>query len=119
MEIFFIIGRIFFGGFFLINGINHLTKTTDLASYSKSKGLTTPKIAVIVSGLFLILGGTGIILWMFHGIALMLIIVFLALASFKIHNYWKETDPNKKMIEKIQFMKNMALLGSSMILFSL
>jgi len=31
-----------------------------------------------------------------------------------MHNYWADTDPNMKMANRINFMKNLGLLGASL-----
>jgi hypothetical protein len=31
-----------------------------------------------------------------------------------MHNFWAVNDPTQKMMERIQFMKDMALLGSAL-----
>jgi len=40
--------------------------------------------------------------------------VFLIAVSYKMHDFWKASDPQTKYMEKIQFTKNMALLGADL-----
>ena len=40
-----------------------------------------------------------------------LLVVFLLAASFGIHNFWTVKDPQAKMNERINFLKDIALLG--------
>lgn len=42
---------------------------------------------------------------------IVLLIIFLLGASFQIHNYWKEKDAQARQADKINFMKNMPLVG--------
>jgi hypothetical protein len=44
-------------------------------------------------------------------VGIVLLIIFLLGASFQIHNYWKEKDAQARQADKINFMKNMALVG--------
>ena len=37
--------------------------------------------------------------------------VFLLAAAFGIHNFWTVKDPQAKMAEKVNFLKDIALLG--------
>ena len=57
-----LIGRILFGGFFLMSGINHLTKLEAMTGYAKYKKLPAAKLGVLISGLALVIGGIYICL---------------------------------------------------------
>jgi uncharacterized membrane protein YphA (DoxX/SURF4 family) len=114
VEILFLIGRVLFGGYFIMAGMNHVTKTPMLAGYAASKGVPNAKLAVIASGLLIIFGGLGILLGVFLGWSVALIALFLIVVSFKMHAFWNETDANMKMSDKTHFMKNMALLGGAL-----
>lgn len=87
--------------------------------YAVSKGVPVPNLAVIGSGLLILLGGLGIILGIYVKLSLIFIIIFLALVTLKMHRFWKETDHMMKMNEMINFMKNMALLGAALIMFAM
>lgn len=116
MEILFLIGRILYGGFFLMMSMNHFMKADMLSGYAASKGIPSPKIAVALSGLFIFLGGLGVLLGAYVQIALALIAVFLLVVSFTMHNFWAVQDPQQKMLEMTSFLKNAALLGAALML---
>mgnify|MGYP003541634586 CR=1 FL=1 len=48
MNAVFLIGRIIFGGFFLVNGINHFTMMSMMTAYSEAKGVPAAGPAVVV-----------------------------------------------------------------------
>jgi len=112
MDILFLVGRILFGGFFIFNGINHFQRLTMMSNYAKSKGVPLPTLAVVLTGLLLVLGGLSILLGAFPRVGIILLALFLIPTSFMMHNFWAITDPQMKMGEMINFMKNMALLGA-------
>ena len=114
MEILFLLARILFGGFFLINGINHFTKSEMMTGYTTSKGVPFPKLAVFGSGIVILLGGLGILLGVYVEWAVLLLAVFLIIVTFKMHNFWSTQDPNAKMTDMVMFMKNLALLGGAL-----
>ncbi len=62
MDLLFVLGRILFGGFFVISGIRHFQHLPMMASFTGQKGMPAPKLAVIVSGLLILLGGLSILL---------------------------------------------------------
>ncbi|HET6198875.1 MAG TPA: DoxX family protein [Candidatus Acidoferrales bacterium] len=109
--ILFLIGRIIVGGFFLMSGFNHFAKLNMMAGYAKSKGMPAPEVAVGGSGVLLVLGGASMLLGYHPTIGAILLVVFLLAASFGIHNFWTVKDPQAKMAEQINFLKDIALLG--------
>lgn len=119
MEILFLIGRVLFGGFFVLNAMNHFGKTGMLADYAASRGVKSPKFTVVFSGLFILLGGLGVILGVWVQWAILLLALFLIPVSFKMHNYWTDTDPLMKMANMVNFTKNMALLGAALTLLAI
>lgn len=114
MEIAFLIGRIIYGGYFLWNGINHFRNLAMMSGYAQSKGTPAPKAAVAGTGILVILGGLSMLLGVYPVIGAILLIIFLVGVSIKIHNFWAVQDPQMKMMETINFTKNMALLGGAM-----
>jgi len=114
MEYLFLVSRILFGGFFLLNGINHFLKGDMMTQYTTAKGVPAPKIAVYGTGLLLILAGLGIIGGVYVAWAVLALIIFLIPVTFIMHAFWKATEPNMKMTETIMFMKNIALTGAAL-----
>lgn len=119
MEIAFLIGRILFGGYFLMNGLNHLIKFGMLQGYAASKGVPSPGLAVVVAGLLILLGGAGMLLGAYIQWAVAALVVFLVPVSFKMHNFWSVSDPQMKMAEMVNFTKNMALLGAALMILAI
>lgn len=118
MEIILLIGRILFGGFFVMNGINHLVKSDMLTVYAQSKGVPAAKVTVLLTGLLILFGGLGVILGVWIEWAVLALVIFLVGVSFKMHNYWADQDPNMKMANMVNFTKNMALAGASLMLLA-
>jgi len=119
MEIILLVGRVIFGGFFFMMGMMHFKNLKDMTAYAASKGTPAPALAVAGSGLLILLGGLGVILGVYANISLILIAIFLLGVTPKMHQFWKETDPNRKMMEMQQFLKNMALFGATLALYAL
>ncbi len=118
MDLFFLLGRLLFGGYFLYNGINHFAKVGMMAGYAASKHVPSPKLAVYLSGAFLFLGGAGVILGISPAWSLGFLLVFLVPTTFIMHQFWKVTDPTQRMGEMINFMKNVALIGAILMMLS-
>ncbi|HEY0908500.1 MAG TPA: DoxX family membrane protein [Candidatus Paceibacterota bacterium] len=107
----FIVGHVIVGLYFLINAYSHLFKSSDMVGYAASKKVPSPRLAIIVSGLLLLVAGLSFVsgMYMFYGIIAAL--VFMIPVTIMMHNFWAETDPMAKMNQRISFLKNVAIIG--------
>lgn len=102
---------------FITSGIAHLTSTKSLAGYAQSKRIPKPAAAVVLTGLMMLVGSVMII-FRWHAIwGSGLILTFVWLAAFLIHDYWNETDAMARGNQQAHFWKNVAL-GSAAILYA-
>lgn len=115
----FLIGRIIFGGYWLMGSFNHFKNLDYMAQYATSKGTPAAKAAVVGTGILLLLGGSSMLLGTYPSVGIALLIVFLLGVSVKIHNFWQVNDPQMKQLEMINFMKNMALIGALLMFLNL
>jgi uncharacterized membrane protein YphA (DoxX/SURF4 family) len=76
----------------------------------------SPKLAVMVSGLMIMLGGVSILLGVRPHIGIALVSTFLVPVTLLMHQYWKHTDPMMRINDQVNFMKNVAILGASLML---
>lgn len=116
MEILLLIGRILFGAFFIMSGINHFTNVKMMSGYAGSKGVLAPGLAVIATGVLLLAGGLSVVLGVLPVIGLLLLILFLVPTSFIMHDFWTIENPQQRMGEQVNFMKNLALTGAALAL---
>jgi len=118
MSYLFFAGRVLYGGFFLLAGIDHFRYVNMLAPYAGAKGIPAPRLAVLFSGSLLILGGLSVLLGVRPSWGIVLLTVFLIPTSLLMHNYWAATDPSVRQMDLTNFKKNIALLGAAwMLLF--
>lgn len=119
MEYLFLLGRILYGGFFVLAGVNHFRHTAMMAGYAASKGIPVPRVAVLGSGLLLLLGGLSIALGFRPTWGVACLTVFLVPTTLSMHNFWADTDPSAQMNNLVHFQKNTALLGAAWMLLML
>lgn len=112
-----ILGQIIFGGYFIWSGYTHFVHYRDYKAYASAGKVPMPGPAIIFTGILLILGGLGILFNQYTDIALTLLIIFLVPVTFTMHAFWKSDNPGEKAAQKIQFFKNLALLGAVLLLF--
>ncbi|HET7477874.1 MAG TPA: DoxX family membrane protein [Rubrobacteraceae bacterium] len=116
MELLLLIGRILFGGFFIMSGINHFMKVGMISGYAGSKNVPAPGLAVMGTGVMLVLGGLSVLLGFLPVLGLLLLILFLIPTSFLMHNFWTISDPMQRAAEQVNFLKNIALTGAALAL---
>jgi putative oxidoreductase len=112
----FLIGRVLYGGFFVISGARHFINLKSMSAYASSRGVPVPQAAVLGSGLIAVLGGLSIMLGALPTVGIILLVMFLIPVSLMVHNYWADTDPAARQSNQIHFMKNVALLGGALML---
>jgi len=119
MGILFIAGRVLLGGYFLYNAFNHFKQLAGYTAYAQSKGVPSPKAAVIASGVMLALGGLSILLGMYIVLGMWLLVLFLIPTTVVMHKFWTVTDPMARMTETVNFTKNLALIGALLMMSAL
>jgi uncharacterized membrane protein YphA (DoxX/SURF4 family) len=112
-----ILGQVLLGGYFIYNAYLHFKNHRDYTFYASSNKIPVPKLAVTVTGLLLLLGGLGILFNMYLNIAIILFVIFFVLVNFMMHAFWKAMNPGERSTQKIQFLKNTAILGSLLLLY--
>ena len=111
-----LLGRIILGGFFVMMGIQHFMTLEFSTQYVASKGVPAPKVVTIIASLMLLFGGLSILLGIYPFIGVLLLVTFLVPTSFTMHAFWTVEDQNMRMMEMVNFLKNMALTGALLII---
>ena len=119
MDVVALIGRILFALLFLGSAFGHLTQTDAMAGYAASRGLPQPKLAVLGSGVLILVGGLLVLLGIWIDLGALLLVIFLLPTAFLMHPFWKETDAMAKQNEMVSFQKDVALAGAALLILSL
>ncbi len=118
MESLFIIGRILLGGFFIYSAVAHFMGLEAMTGYAKSKKVPFAKAGVIISGILFLLGGLAILLNIYAVVGLWILVALLVITTLVMHQFWTVQDPMHRMNDRIQFSKNVAIIGALLILLS-
>ncbi|MFE2752849.1 DoxX family protein [Actinosynnema sp. NPDC059335] len=119
MDVIALIGRILFVFLFFGSAFGHMTQTEAMAGYAASKGVPSPKAATFGSGVLMAVGGLMLLLGVWADLGALLLVLFLLPTAFLMHAFWKETDPQNRQVEMIQFNKDLALAGGALMFFGL
>ena len=119
MSTVFLIARIVFAIMFVMSGINHITKADHMVGYAQFKGVPSPKLAVIGSGVVMGLGGLSLILGVYADLGAIVLAAILLLIAVKMHNIWTLEDAQAKQADMIGFLKNVSMAGGALFMFAL
>lgn len=119
MDVVILIGRILFSMLFLASAWSHFSQAKNMTGYAQSRGVPMPGPAVLGGGVLLGLGGLSVLLGIWPDLGALLLVLFLVPTAVLMHGFWRESDPQAKQTEMIQFMKDMSLGGASLMLLGL
>ena len=119
MDVVALIGRILFAALFLGSAFGHLTQSGAMAGYAGSRGIPQPRLAVLGSGVLILVGGLLVLLGIWLDLGALLLVVFLVPTAVLMHPFWKETDPMARQTEMVSFQKDIALAGAALLVLAL
>ncbi len=119
MDVLLIIGRVLFSLIFLGSGVaGHLLQADGTAGYAQMRGIPAAKALTQISGVLIVAGGIGVIFGIWIDLAALGLAVYVLIAAFWIHHFWTDEDQMTQQIEMTNFMKNLALAGAGIIIFT-
>ena len=111
----FLIGRILVGCFYLFNAFNLFAGATGAAGRAAAAhAVPMPTLAVLLAGLLLGVAGLSLLLGLYPEIGVAALVLFFVPVTFVMHAFWADADPMLRQIDQVNFAKNLALLGSSL-----
>ncbi len=108
-------GRILLSLIFLIAAPGHFSAGT--IQYAASHGVPLPSVLVPISGVLALLGGLSVLLGFKARWGAVLLLLFLVPVTLVMHNFWAVHDPAMAQMQKVNFLKNLAMMGGSLLVF--
>ena len=105
-----LLGRLFLAAIFIFSGFSKIAGFEGLVGQIASKGFPVAQVFAVAT--IAIELGAGLLLaigWKARWAAF-LIAVFTAIVTVFFHNFWAVPEA-QKMMQQIQFMKNLAIIG--------
>ena len=107
-----VVGRVLLSGIFLLSAVgNKIPNFEEVAKMMGSVGVPAPRFLLAGAIAFLIVGSVSLVLGLWARIGAGLLLVFLVLATYYFHAFWK-LEGQEAAMQQIQFMKNAALMGA-------
>ena len=117
MDVVILIGRVMFSVLFLGAALGHVIRVDAMANFAASRGVPQPQALTLLSGLLIGVGGLMVLLGIWADLGALFLFVFLMGTTLFVHRFWWETG-EARMQMQVQFMKDLALAGASLMLFA-
>jgi putative oxidoreductase len=109
-------GRILLGWIFVRSGYGKLFNIPGYATTFPARGLATWLAYIAVPIEFF--GGLALLLGLATRYVVLIMVIFMLVATFSSHRYWEFADPAQRRVQDSSFWKNMAMLGGFFFLFA-
>lgn len=112
-----VLGRLLYSGvlaYMAVDGFKNNEKRVDIADES---GVPLPEVMVPAATALLLVVNVGILLWKYPRASLYGLILFFLGTTPVIHDFWT-MEGKARANNKINFQKNLALLGGAIVLLS-
>lgn len=113
MKYLLLLGRLCFALIFIMSGYMHFLPS--VIQYAADDGVSYANILVPLSGIIACLGGLSVLLGYKARLGAWLLILFLVPVTYQMHDFWTFTNPEEIAMQRANFLKNLSLIGASLI----
>jgi putative oxidoreductase len=114
MKFLVLLGRFLYVAIFLMSGPGNFTRKS--IGYAVAQGVPLASLAVPFAGVLAIVGSLSILLGYKAKYGAWMLVLFLVPVTFMMHRFWGITDPMAAMMQQINFMKNLSMLGAALLI---
>ncbi|WP_435176696.1 DoxX family protein [Halorussus sp. AFM4] len=111
------LGRLLYGGvlaYMAVDGFRNNEKRVEVA---RESDVPLPEFMVPLATGLLLVANLGIVLWKYPRVSAAALVVFFLGTTPAIHDFWT-MEGKERQQNKINFLKNVALLGGAVVLLS-
>jgi putative oxidoreductase len=90
--------------------------TKDGIAYAAAQGVPLASVGVPLAGVIAIVGGLNVLLGYRTKIGAWFLVLFLVAVTPSMHKFWGLPDPAQAQIQVIMFMKNLSMLGDTLLI---
>lgn len=119
MDVWALVARVLFVPVFLTAGVfGHLGPGRQMTiQFAASRKFPSPGFFVPFSGFWIVAAGLSVLFGIVGDVGALMLAAFAAATALFMHPFWKETEEQSKMMEQVQFNKDLALAGGALGLF--
>jgi putative oxidoreductase len=107
------LGRMLLALIFIVSAPHLLSGAA--TAQAQHHGVPLASLAVPLAGILALVGGLSVALGFHARVGAWLLVVFLLPVTLFMHAFWSESNPATVQMQQIEFLKNMALVGGSLI----
>jgi putative oxidoreductase len=108
------LGRLLFVAIFLASVPMHFSSSG--AEHAAAAGVPLANVLVPLSGILALVGGLSVLFGFHARWGALLLALFLVPVTLVMHRFWMVADPAQAMIQRVMFMKNVAMIGTTFLL---
>lgn len=106
-----LIGRVLLGGFFLWKAAEKVLHWHETNEALRRKKIPYVSYILPVSMVFLVLGGLSVVLGVYARFGALLLLIYMVAHIYKLHAFWSLNAGTERTLEKLMFMKDLAIVG--------
>ena len=115
-----LVGRVLFVLYFgAVAGVGHIRQSQNYEGYARAMSFPLVAAAGWPAGVWLVVAALSVALGVWPDVGALMIGLFVLVAAFFFHAYWKIEDESQKMSQGFLFWRNIIALGASLALFGL
>jgi putative oxidoreductase len=115
-----LVGRVLFVLYFgAVAGVGHIRQSQYYEGYAKAMNFPLVAISGWPAGVWLELGALSVALGVWPDVGALMIGLFVLVAAYYFHAYWKIEDAEQKTMQSYMFWRNVIALGAAVALFGL
>jgi uncharacterized membrane protein YphA (DoxX/SURF4 family) len=114
----FLAGRALFAAVVGYLALGNLLDLESAVGYAESKGAPLASVTVPLGSLGLIAGALAVLVGVFPAVGAVAVAVFLTPITVVMHDFWT-MDGAERQNERIHFLKNVGLIGGSLVFLAL
>jgi putative oxidoreductase len=114
-----LLGRVFLAAIFFLSAAGEkIPNFNAVAGVMESVGVPAARFMLVGAIVFLLLGSVLLVLGFRARLGAGLLLVFLVLATYYFHGFWRIADPHAQQEQMIQFMKNLSMMGAMLFIIA-
>ena len=114
-----LIGRILISFLFLWNGFEKMRHWHQCSEKMKARGVPHPHIVMPVGFILEVLGGLSVLLGFLPRLGAILLLIYAVWTIFWTHRFWEVKEHEPRRIEKLFFMKSLAIIGGLLMILAI
>jgi putative oxidoreductase len=112
-----LLGRLALAAIFVPDGFSGLTRLDAFAQYLAARGVPVPGLMAVIAACVEFFGALCVVLGLKTRYAALAMAVFTGIAALISHQFW-HLEGTARTTEYFQFMKNLAIIGGFLYLFT-